>query len=119
MRARFAGRVTVRFEIDAASRTCRVPSLALQPLLENAFRHGVEHRSGSANIGVAARRDGARLLLAVEDDVGVLPDAPAFGVGLSNLQQRLAASYGKHAALTLRPREGGGVVAGIELPCGC
>ena len=116
MRERFAGRLTLRFEIDEAARACRVPTLALQPLLENAFRHGVERHPGPVLIVVSARRDGQRLRLAVDDDIGVLGTAPAFGVGLSNLQQRLAAGYGDAASLSLKPRAGGGVSAVIELP---
>jgi len=116
MRERFAGRLTLRFDVEAAARPCAVPTLALQPLLENAFRHGVERHPGPADIVVSAARQGNRLRLAVDDDIGVLPAVPAFGVGLSNLQQRLAATYGGNASLSLRARPGGGVSAVIELP---
>lgn len=117
MRARFADRVAIRFEVDPAARNVRVPTLVLQPLLENAFRHAVEPRSAPTHLCVRARVLGERLRLEVEDDGGVLPDQPAFGVGLSNLSQRLALRYGAAAALTLAPRPQGGVVARIELPC--
>lgn len=116
MQERFAGRLTLRFEVDAAARRCTVPTLALQPLLENAFRHGVERHPGAAEIVISAARRGDRLHLAVDDDIGVLPALPAFGVGLGNLQQRLAATYGPAAALSVRARPGGGVSATIELP---
>ena len=119
MRERFAERLDLRFDIDDAARGCRVPTLALQPLLENAFRHGVERHPGRATVRVCAQLIGGRLRLSVEDDAGVLPEAPAFGVGLSNLQQRLAVTYGERAALSLQQRAGGGVVAAIELPCDC
>jgi two-component system, LytTR family, sensor kinase len=119
MRQRFAERVELRFEIDPAARSCRVPTLVLQPLVENAFRHGVERRSQRTTIVVRAERNAARLHLEVQDDAGVLGAAPVFGVGLSNLQQRLLARYGTQAALALRAREAGGVLASIELPCEC
>jgi len=118
MQERFADRVTVAFDIAPEACGCEVPSLLLQPLVENAFRHGVERHPGPARITVSARRDGARLRLRVEDDIGVLPAVPAFGTGLTTLQQRLATAHGGEASLALRPRDGGGVVAAVELPCG-
>lgn len=114
---RFAGRVTLRFAVDPAVRSCRVPTLVLLPLLENAFRHGVEQRPGPATILVSARCDGAQLKLAVEDDAGTLPEQLVFGVGLSNLQQRLATRFGDQAALALASPTGRGVAATITLPC--
>ncbi len=119
MRERFADRVTVRFDIDPAAADCRVPTLALQPLLENAFRHAVEPRREPTTVVVGARREGARLRLWVEDDGGTLRAAPSSGVGLDNLRRRLALRYGRDARLTLAPRAGGGVAARIELPCAC
>ncbi|MBI3154789.1 MAG: histidine kinase [Burkholderiales bacterium] len=119
MRERFGDRVTVRLEVGPGAADCRVPTLLLQPLVENAFRHAVEPRPGRTAIVVKARREGARLELAVEDDGGAWPAAPVFGVGLTNLQQRLAMRYGGDASLRLEARAGGGVCAWIELPCGC
>ncbi|MBI5257219.1 MAG: histidine kinase [Burkholderiales bacterium] len=116
---RFAGRVQVRVELDPAAQACRVPTLALQPLLENAFRHGVERRPGPCTIIVRVQRHAQRLLLQVEDDAGLLPAEPAWGVGLGTLRQRLQARHGGDARLTLAARPGGGVIASIELPCGC
>ena len=124
MRQRFADRVDLRFDVAAAPGPCRVPALILQPLLENAFRHGVEGRppasGGTSNvcrIVVRAAREGERLRLEVEDDAGVLPVQPTFGVGLDNLRRRLHARYGERASLQLIAREAGGVLARIEMPC--
>ncbi len=117
MRQRFAERVELHFDIDPAARACRVPTLLLQPLLENAFRHGVERRSQRTHIVVRAARDAQHLRLEVQDDAGLLAQAPVFGVGLANLRQRLLTRYGERATLELRALEGGGVVARIELPC--
>jgi hypothetical protein len=117
MRARFADRVDILFEVDPAARNCRVPTLVLQPLIENVFRHAVEPRSARTRICVRAHVAGARLRLDVEDDGGVLAPVPVLGVGLANLKQRLALRYGDRAILALGPRTGGGVIASIELPC--
>jgi two-component system, LytTR family, sensor kinase len=117
MEQRFADRASVRFEVDPAARACVVPTMLLQPLLENAFRHGVERHTGSCAVVVAVRHAGDRLELEVRDNAGTLASTPQYGVGLSNVQQRLAARYGLNAALSLRPRVGRGVVARIEMPC--
>ena len=119
MHERFSDRVSVKFEVDPGTRSCRVPTLVLQPLLENAFRHGVERRLQLTTIVVRTARAGGRLQLEVRDDAGVMVAAPVFGVGLSNLQQRLLASYGTRASLTLHALEPAGVSARIELPCEC
>jgi two-component system, LytTR family, sensor kinase len=121
MRERFAERVDIVFDIDPATHPCKVPSLLLQPLLENAFRHGVERRLAPTRIVVRAHRADARLYLEVQDDAGELPPGPdvPWGVGLGNLQQRLLTRHGDSASLTLQRRDGGGVLARIELPCVC
>lgn len=117
MAERFADRVQLEWDIDDAARDCSLPSLALQPLLENCFRHGVERSAREARIRVQARCRDQRLCVTVEDDVGLLPASWQPGVGLGNLRQRLAAAYGGAALLALSAREGGGVVATLELPC--
>ena len=119
MEQRFAPRVAVSFDIDPASHICQVPALALQPLVENAFRHGVEQVARACHIVIRSRLQGGRLLLEVEDDLGTLAQPLVPGAGLANLQQRLALRYADQATLTLSPRTGGGVLARIELPCGC
>lgn len=119
MLERFGERVRLDWAIAPEARSCRLPTLALQPLLENCFRHGVERRAGPVHLEVSARRDGERLRLVVRDDAGELPPAAVDGVGLSNLRQRLEAAYGPAASLRLQARAGGGVEATLELPCGC
>lgn len=114
---RFADRVDLRFDIQPGLGACVVPSLALQPLLENAFRHGVERRSELTTVVVRASRHGDRLRLAVQDDAGQLVSEPSEGVGLGNLRQRLRTRYGEQASLSLQALPQGGVVAVIELPC--
>jgi LytS/YehU family sensor histidine kinase len=119
MIARFGDRVRIAWEIDAAARRCEVPTLALQPLLENCFRHVVEPRRDTTHILVSARCREGRLVVEVTDDGGRLPVPAAFGVGLRNLEQRARMLHGEAATLALSQREAGGVSARLELPCAC
>ena len=68
MRARFGERLAVSIEVDPAAAGALVPSLILQPLVENAIRHGNAERAGRGAVAVRARREGGRLVLEVEDD---------------------------------------------------
>jgi LytS/YehU family sensor histidine kinase len=127
MGQRFADRVTVTWQVDDTLRTCRVPALILQPLLENAFRHGVERHAGAARIDITVERAAHdRLRASVTCSLGDLA-APrgAAGVGLDNVRRRLALLHGEHATLELVPLElaplapgvgRGGVRATITLP---
>lgn len=118
MAERFGPRVQVEFDIAPDTTALAVPTLMLQPLLENCFRHGVERTTRDVRIRVAARREGGDLLLQVADDIGHLPEGgAALGTGLGTLRQRLAVSFGDHGRLTLRNREPQGVLAQVELPC--
>lgn len=119
MLERFGDRATIDWQVDEAALACRVPTLALQVLLENAFKHAVEKRRAATRILVVARLGGGQLRMAVQDDTGVLPAVPAFGVGLGNLRQRLAGLHGDEAGVSLAPVEGGGVRAELWLPCAC
>jgi signal transduction histidine kinase len=116
---RFGERLRVTVEVGADALDALVPSLILQPLVENAVRHAVLPRESGGQIAIrAARRDGW-LTLAVEDDgPGVDPDSPGSraGVGLANTRQRLAELYGDLAELAVGRRAGGGVAASIRLP---
>jgi LytS/YehU family sensor histidine kinase len=118
-RVRFADRLEVRIDATAPG-TLRVPSLILQPLVENAVRHGVAKHAASGRIAVTARRDGGMLELSVEDNgPGLSTDAPkreSGGVGLANVRARLAQLYGDAAQLTLTGGASGGVTATMRLP---
>ena len=119
MGQRFGERVSLEWRIDPSTRECRVPSLCLQPLLENVFRHVVERRTQQTKIVVLAERDERRLRLVVENDGDHLPAEPLFGVGLSNLQERLRARHGDQAGLRLEAGGEGITRARIDLPCEC
>lgn len=116
MLQRFGDRVQLAWHDDPAAADCRVPALSLQPLLENAFVHGVERQRGPVVIAVRALREGPCLVITVDDDAGVLPAEPEEGVGLSNLRRRLAALHGHRASLVLQRRRPRGVLVRMELP---
>ncbi|HYC31725.1 MAG TPA: histidine kinase [Gemmatimonadales bacterium] len=115
-RTRFAG-LTLRTEVEPDALGTAVPRLLLQPLVENAIRHGISRRAGPGSVTVRARREGERLVLEVEDDgVGSTADVTREGIGLGNTRARLRELHGEAAALTLRPGAGRGMVARVECP---
>ncbi len=109
--------VTVR--TDADSRGALVPHLILQPLIENAIRHGLAVRRGPGRIGIKAGRHGDRLRLEVRDDgVGLPRDTARLssGIGLRNAGERLRQLYGSEHRFVLRNAPEGGVVVEIDVP---
>lgn len=117
---RFRDRLTVRWCVDGAPADAPVPDLLLQPLVENALRHGLWPRPGRGTLTVRAGVRGARLLLAVEDDGAGLPagwvDGARDGTGLGATRARLLALYGDAAALRVERAAGGGTVTTVALP---
>ena len=119
MQERYADRVEIAWHIDADTLACVLPVMSIQPLLENIFKHTVEQRRQLTRIGVSARRDGADLLVRLDDDNGNLSSAPSSaGIGLSNLRERLDVLYGEHATLSLSQLAPAGVRAEMRVPCG-
>jgi signal transduction histidine kinase len=116
-RSRFPDRLRPQFDVPPALRRAAVPELILQPLVENALRHGIGQRTESGVLSVSARRDGDELVLTVRDDGAGLPAAGVReGVGLSNTRERLATMYGRPVGLWLTPGDRGGAVAVVRLP---
>ncbi|HSB98438.1 MAG TPA: histidine kinase [Burkholderiaceae bacterium] len=118
---RMGPRLAAHLELPDALRTQPVPALLLQPLVENAVRHGLEPKVDGGRIEVSARRDDGALLLDVRDTgVGLAHDASgdAGRFGLRQVRERLSALFGGRAALTLMPAgdERGGVLASVRLP---
>jgi hypothetical protein len=115
---RFSDRLRPRIEIDPAVARAAVPRFLLQPLVENALRHGIARRADAGLLQVSAHREGAQLVVTVRDDgPGLFPPAePGGGVGLANTRARLAALYGGSATLELANAEGGGAIATVRLP---
>jgi len=96
MRARFGQRLVVTTAIDEGAREALVPSMFLQPLVENSIRHGNATITGAGRVEVRASRDGDSLVLEVEDDGPGRPagDEPRTGFGLTATAERLALLYG-------------------------
>jgi LytS/YehU family sensor histidine kinase len=124
---RFRDRLTIRWDVDDAPLHARVPDLLLQPLVENALRHGLWPRPGRGTLVVRVRRtdaspSGARLVMEVEDDGAGLPagwvDGAHDGTGLGATRARLLALHGADASLHVRPAAGGGTRATVTLPLG-
>jgi two-component system LytT family sensor kinase len=117
-RARFGDRLTITFAVADPVRAAVVPGLLLQPLVENAIKHGIGARSGAGQIGIAASREGDRLVIEISDDGrGLREGAVVEGVGLSNCRARLAALFGsERVGLTIANRDGGGAVVRITMP---
>ena len=112
---RFSDRLSVRWEIDEEIGDALVPAFILQPVVENAVRHGIAKRVDNGIIEVIARREGDMLVLGVRDNgPGYLTGSPE-GVGLTNTRARLEALYGADAELNIESNEEGTVVI-IRLP---
>jgi two-component system LytT family sensor kinase len=117
MTQRFADRVAIDWRVDETAAGTPLPVMSLQPLIENVFKHTVEHCRQPTRIEVSALRDGAALLLRVDDDRGRLSGTATPGIGLSNLRERLAVRYGGRASLTLSELVPSGVRAELRVPC--
>jgi len=119
-RTRFGDRLRIETRIDIAALEAFVPMLILQPLVENAVKHGIETQIAPGAIRLEAERAGEALRLVVSDNDRGLPadrlDKLKEGVGLSNTRSRLQELYGNRGSLQLRPGRAGGLVAEIWLP---
>ncbi|HEY8832747.1 MAG TPA: sensor histidine kinase [Gemmatimonadaceae bacterium] len=119
MQIRFQGQLEIDVDIGDEARDALVPNLILQPLVENAVKHGVDKVSGTGRIKILARRESDRLVLSVSDNgpgpqkIARLDEA---GVGLANIRQRLEQLYGSAQSLTLAEAPSGGTVAQISMP---
>jgi len=114
---RFPERLRTRFEIPPALEDVSIPGMILQPLVENSVRYGVAPTSRPVTISIAAREEYGRLVLEVCDDgPGADDGSKGFGIGLANVQSRLAARYGDEASLAAGPGEQGGWRSVIRLP---
>jgi signal transduction histidine kinase len=118
--ARFPDRLSFSIDADAAARDSLVPHLLLQPLVENAVRHGIAGKITPGKVDITARVEGERLVITIEDDgVGIDRTTPGDnGVGIVNTRSRLAIMYGSDATFEVMARPGGGTVCRITLPFG-
>lgn len=115
---RFGDRLTTVRRIDDDVLDAAVPAMLIQPLVENALRHGLERMPGAGRVEIHAHREGAELVILVRDS------GPGFrgtnsvreGIGLGNTRARLTALYGARATLTCHDAEGGGGEIRVTLP---
>ncbi len=113
---RFAERMRYDIDIPEQLLAARVPDFILQPLVENAIKHGIGKRTRGGALRIGAARTGPVLTLTVYNDGPLLPPEFGAGVGLANTRQRLAALYGGAQTFALQNRDDLGVLATITLP---
>jgi signal transduction histidine kinase len=114
--ARLGPRLKVQMDVEPEALDAYVPNFILQPLVENAIRHGISPRPGPGCITIRAERRGGQLALEVRDNGPGLGPSPRPGVGLSNTRARLQHLYGDAHQFDLRNAPDGGAVAAMAVP---
>ncbi|MCX7155776.1 MAG: histidine kinase [Rhodocyclales bacterium] len=118
LKIRMGERLAYAFEIAPELLAHAFPPMLLQPLVENAIRHGLEPKVAGGRVTVSARRQGDRLQISVNDDGLGFAETPGEGIGVANIRARLAALYGPTASLELSSGVGAGVTATMSVPVG-
>jgi len=118
-KARFAERLELRVEIPRELCKAQVPSLILQPIVENAVKHGIANRAKGGAIEISALRSDGMLTLSVYNDGPPLPaesESSNGGIGLRNVRTRLGSLYGNAFELKMGNEERGGVRVSVSMP---
>ena len=117
-RARFGDRLTVNINVDDSAKQALVPSLLLQPLVENAIKHGIGARAGPGRVEILITRADSTATIEIRDDgLGLRATPVTEGIGLGNCRSRLQTLYGPgNYRLDITNRPGGGAVVTIALP---
>jgi two-component system, LytTR family, sensor kinase len=114
---RFGERLKIEMNIAPETLDAFVPNLVLQPLVENAIKHGIEPHARGGRVVVSAKRQGETLRLEVRDNGGGIPNGALHdGIGLSNTRSRLAQLYGAGQTFDISNADGGGVLVRVEIP---
>jgi len=117
---RFSDRLQIDFDIDPPVMKAMVPNLLLQPLLENALRHGIGRSTEAGWIRISAKREKGSLLITVSDNGAGLPSnwqlKTSSGIGLANTAARLQQLYGENHRFDIHNRDGGGVEVEVVIP---
>jgi two-component system LytT family sensor kinase len=122
--ARFRDSLHVTVDVPAETRGAVVPAMSVQPLVENAVRHGVERQAGLGRVAISARIIGGDVELRVSDDgIGIEPErleavlaGAGGGIGVSNVDARLRATFGERYALRIESDLGEGTTAVMTVP---
>jgi two-component system, LytTR family, sensor kinase len=118
---RFGDRLSINIEVDPSCETLPIPPLVIQPLAENAIRHGLAEKNGKGRLDISIARHDGLLSIVVEDDgVGYRPDVggvPREGLGLGNTRSRLERLYGDRFLFSINPRDSGGTCVRLDIPC--
>jgi sensor histidine kinase YesM len=115
-RARLGPRLSVAIDVDPEAMDASVPNLLLQPLVENAIRHGIAPRAGPGRIEILARRDNGHLRLRVRDNGRGLAANYSEGVGVGNTRARLRQLYGADHQFAMGDAPGGGLEVTVAVP---
>jgi signal transduction histidine kinase len=121
-KTRFQDRLRVAFDVPSELAAARVPNLILQPLVENAIKHGISTMPGAGRVAISARRENGMLVLKVRDDGPGLTtpprprSSPGSGLGLANTRERLRQLYGEEQRLELVNMPEGGLEVRVALP---
>jgi hypothetical protein len=113
---RFEDSLRVAYDVPDALRRALVPSLILQPLIENSIKHGLQEAGKLTTLTITARAARDRLVLEVADDGRGTGALHGTGVGLGNVRRRLVARFGIACRFSAGPREGGGFQVRLEMP---
>ena len=120
-KTRFADRLRVSVDVPRSLESAQVPSLLLQPIVENAVKHGIARRAQGGEIRVTAARNNGSLQLSVYNDGPALPpdwERTRPGIGMANMRTRLQTLYGSAFDLTMRNQAPGGVEVLVSVPFG-
>jgi two-component system, LytTR family, sensor kinase len=119
LRIRFGDRLSIGVDVDPALLEVTVPLFLLQPLVENAVRHGIERRAGAGRIDIHARATEDHLQISIADDgAGLSQNGIREGIGLSNIRLRLEQLYGPRASIALEGNPQSGTEVTVTIPRG-
>jgi two-component system LytT family sensor kinase len=113
---RFPDRLAVAYHIAPGTEAAILPALLLQPVVENAVRHGLAPQAGVGELAISAQQEADRLIVQVQDNGRGTDDTAVRGIGLRNLESRLATRYGADYAVSVETAPGQGYCLRLSLP---
>jgi sensor histidine kinase YesM len=113
---RFEDRLQVDFRVENETLDAKIPNLILQPLVENAIRHGIAPLARAGKIAIESRRENGFLELIVSDDGAGFSDSAENGIGLRNTHERLEKLYGERQQIEISKGDDGGCRVQLKIP---